>query len=239
MDFAVNEAISIKGIQLSRSNFYLHSGLLGSPINIDKIQKNLNFPDRDKLLLQAARSSSDNNDFDNANNLFSIIVKNNPAHMPALYQKYQYLLERKMYNNARDVLTQMLALNKMHPLTFKSLIDFFYKQGDILKAKRHFSQYKEYYESLDYKDHRAYRFLHYWSIVLKEFQDTENLYKVYVQNFGLEVFVEDAMANYYFHTEQFEKCVPHVKYVLQHKKDIIKFDLLNSLIQKGLINNDM
>jgi O-antigen ligase len=223
----------------SRSNFYLHSGLLGSPINIDKIQKNLNFPDRDKLLLQAARSSSTNNDFDNANNLFSIIVKNNPAHMLALYQKYQYLLERKMYNKARDVLTQMLALNKMHPLTFKSLIDFFYKQGDIAKAKRHFSQYKEYYESLDYKDNRAYRFLHYWSIVLKEFQDTENLYKVYVQNFGLKVVVEDTMANYYFHTEQFEKCVPHVKYVLQHKKDIIKFDLLNSLIQKGLIKDDM
>lgn len=220
---------------ISRSNFYLHSGLSGNSTNIDKVQKNLNFPDRDKYLLKAARSLHTNNDFDNANNLFSIIVKNNPAHMPALYQKYQYLLERKMYNNAKGVLTQMLALNKMHPLTFKSLIDFFYKQGDIVKAKKHFSQYREYYNNLAFKDHRAYRFLHYWSIVLKEFQYTEHLYKVYIQNFGLEVFVEDAMANYYFHTEQFEKCVPHVKYVLQHKKDVIKFDLLNSLIQKGLI----
>jgi O-antigen ligase len=219
----------------SRSNFYHHSGLLGNPINIDKVQENLNFPDRDKYLLKAAKSLYVNNDFDNANNLFNIIVKNNPAHIPALHYKYQYLLDRKMYNNASYVLTQMLALNKMHPLTFKALINFFYKQGDILKAKKHFSQYRDYYESLDYKDIRTYRFLHYWSVVLKEFQYTENLYNVYIQNFGLEAFVEDTMANYYFYTGQFEKSVPHVNYVLQHKKNIIKVEILNSLKQKGLI----
>ena len=58
---------------------------------------------------------------------------------------------------------------------------------------------------------------------------------MYIQNFGLEAFVEDTMANYYFYTGQFEKSVPHVNYVLQHKKNIIKVEILNSLKQKGLI----
>ncbi len=219
------------------SNFYYNSGMPGYKFNAGALSKHAeNISNQDIHLSKVAEGYWKAGYHDRASEVYSIATKHNPNNMLAQYRQFITVLDQKDLTQAQIFLQAMQNNNKLHPLTFRAVVNFYRAKKNVNKAKESYSFYKQYFDSLYRKDKRAYKALHHWSIILGLYKDTPALYKTYIENFSKEANVENNMSNYYVYTQQYNKAVPHIVYVLDNKPDIIKPEVLKLLLDKELIN---
>jgi len=220
----------------SLSDFYYHSGMDGFKFNLSELDKHsASIPYRDIHLSKVADGYWKAGHHDRASRVYLIVTKFNSSNMLGLYRQFITLVDQSSVDEAEKIAAIMVENNKMHPLTFRALLNLYRAKKDIKSAKNTYQFYKQYFNRLDGVDKRAYKTLHHWSIILGLYDDTEYFYKIYTDNFVLSANVESNMANYYVYTQQYEKSVKHMNYALEHNKDLIKPKILKVLIDKGLV----
>ena len=102
-------------------------------------------------------------------------------------------------------------------------------------AKDAYFDFKNYVLNRSSFDFRAYLYLHQWSISLQLYEDTEKLYEILRSKWKIADHVETKMVNFYVYTNQHEKALPHLKYVLEQNPDLVNPIVLKALIDKGLV----
>jgi tetratricopeptide (TPR) repeat protein len=218
------------------SNFYFNSGTDGFKFKSSKLLEYAeNIQNQDIHLSKVAENYWKAGYFDRASEVYSIATKYNKNNMLAQYRQFITALNQSLDNKAQSLLLVMQKNNKLHPLTFRASMNFYRAKGDIGMAKESYYFYKKYFNNLYNIDKRAAKTLHHWSIILGLYKDTPGLYETYIENFQKNVIVENNMANFYTYTQQYQKSVVHMTYVLKNKPDLIKPDVLKILQDKGFI----
>jgi len=122
-----------------------------------------------------------------------------------------------------------------NPLTYLARLQLAKKKGDLSAAKIIYSEFKKSVVDKAIYDYRGYLYLHQWSIIIQEYQDTPIFYKKLLEREGKQDHIENKMINFYVYTSQYEKALPHLKFVLEAKPEIVDPLILRALIDKGFV----
>jgi O-antigen ligase/tetratricopeptide (TPR) repeat protein len=229
--------LTVKSWTSSLSNFYFHSGMDGYKFNYAELVKySPLIPFSDIHLSKVAEGYWNVGYHERASKVYKIASDLNPDNMLALYRQFITAIDQKYTDKARSLFLIMRKNNRLHPLTFRASVNLYRAKGDIVKAKESYYFYKRYFNSLNVKDVRAYKALHHWSIILGIYTDTPSLYSTYIESFKKDVNVENNMANFYVYTQQYNKAVVHIKYVIDNKPDVIKPAVFKILQEKGFVD---
>jgi len=215
------------------SEFYVNSGTQGSIFNYEKLKDASTRLLRKDLKVLNIASEFWREDHPNRSiEIYTLASDNNTL---ALYRVFIFLLDNNKIDESKAVLEKMQLKSKNNPLTFAATMTFYRKTQDMKAAKDAYFDFKNYVLNRSSFDFRAYLYLHQWSISLQLYEDTEKLYEILRSNWKIADHVETKMVNFYVYTNQHEKALPHLKYVLEQNPDLVNPIVLKALIDKGLV----
>jgi len=153
----------------------------------------------------------------------------------ASYRIIIHELNKENIKEAEKYLNRMLKNSRYNPLTFSASMMFYRKTKKIDLAKNFYQEFKKHILDRDTFDYRSYLYLHQWSISLQFYEDTISFYKVLQHNWKKEDHIENKMVNYYAYTNEQDKGLSHLKYVLEKSPNMINPIVLKSYIDRGLV----
>ena len=221
----------------SLSEFYSYSGANGYKFNYVQMYKYAEtLPNRDRNLQAAAKKYWFKGYRHRASRIYGIASNYNSSNMVALYRQFVTLIDESNLDEAEILISIMTDNNKMHPLTFRALLFLSREKKDINSAKITYEFYKKHFESLSTIDYRAYKALVRWSVILGDYKNTQRFYNIYLDAGNKTTpQLENSMANFYVYTQQYDKALKHMNYVLKIEPHIIRPEVLKALKDKGLI----
>jgi len=215
------------------SDFYFNSGTQGSKFNYDKLKDaSSRLLRKDLKLLTIASEYSIEEHHNRSVEIYTLASDNNTL---ALYRVFIFLLENDKIDESKAILEKMLLKAKYNPLTFAARMMLYRKTQDLEAAKDAYLKYKKYVLSRFGFDFRSYLYLHQWSISLQFYEDTEKFYEILRSKWKIADHVETKMVNFYVYTNQHEKALPHLKYVLEKNPELVNPIVLKALMDKGLV----
>ena len=221
------------------SDFYYSSGIMGFDFNKDNLKKASKDLTRSDLYLNSVAAEFYTAGYEKrALEIYSITSKNNTL---ALFRMVVDNINNNRIEEAKKIIGVMKENSPNNPLTFLVQLELAKKQNNLQNAKAIYHEFKN--TTLDnlLYDFRAYLYLHRWSIILQEYQDTVFLYETLFDKESYNVEVENRMINYYTYKGEFQNALPHLKFVLENKPEIIDPIILRLLVDKGFVklkNND-
>jgi len=214
------------------SEFYVNSGTQGSKFNYEKLKDAST-----RLLRKDLKVLNIASDFweEHPNRSIEIYTLASDNNTLALFRVLVFLLDNNKIDESKAVLDKMLLKSKNNPVTFAATMTFYKKTQDMKAAKDAYLDYKKYVLNRSSFDFRSYLYLHQWSISLQFYEDTEKLYEILRSKWKIADHVETKMVNFYVYTNQHEKALPHLKYVLEQNPELVNPVVLKALIDKGLV----
>jgi len=215
------------------SDFYYSSGIMGFDFNKDNLKKASKELTRSDLYLNSVAAEFYTAGYEKrALEIYSIASKKNTL---AHYRMVVDEINNNKFEEAKRIIGVMKENSPKNPLTFLVQLELAKKQNNLQKAKEIYHEFKN--ATLDnvLYDHRAYLYLHRWSIILQEYQDTVFLYETLLDKESYNVEVENRMINYYVYQDELKNALPHLKFVLENKPEIIDPIILRLLVDKGFV----
>jgi len=225
------------------SDFYRNSGTQGSKYNKSNLKTaGMNLLRKD-LKINTIASEYYMKDYKvRANDIYTLASSNN---MLANFRRILFLIDgkipdKKEINDAKIIIDEMKKISLNHPLTFSARMIYMRATQNISEAKKIYQETKKYVDGLLFPDSRFYLYLHQWSIAIQFYEDTPKYYNKLKHEVKLKPSIENKMINYYVYINQHEKALPHLKFVLENKPDIVNPIVFKALTDKGLvkISND-
>jgi len=220
------------------SDFYENSGTQGSKYDNKKLlNASKNMLRKDLKINAIASEYYDKGYEERAIDIYRLASSNN---MLANFRQVLFLIDgpkpvTQQINEAKTIIDEMKEVSINHPLTFSARMLYMKATKNISEAKKIYQETKKYIESKLFPDSRFYLYLHQWSITLQFYEDTPKFYKELIDGNKLQPYIENKMINYYVYINQHEKALPHLKFVIENKPDIVNPIVLRALVDKGLV----
>jgi len=164
--------------------------------------------------------------------IYTLASENNSL---ALYRLAVDAINKGEIDKALTYAEKLRKNSPNNPLTYVIRLELAKNKGDLSAAKTIYSEFKKSVVDKLIYNYRGYLYLHQWSIIIQEYQDTPIFYKKLLEREGKQEHVENKMINFYVYTSQYEKALPHLKFVLEIKPEIVDPVILRALIDKGLV----
>jgi len=170
--------------------------------------------------------------------ILSLAIKVDSDNAFAYWKKIKLATREKDLQKSELLFKKMQEIVGESPVTFDAGMSVAFLKKDANLAAKIYDKYKKiiYKQSeLLFKDYRYFVFLFEWSARTKNYNDLIFSYDVLFSMREKQVGNELIMADYYFVTKQYEKSIPHIKFILNKDKSAIKKEVVDFLKEKGFL----
>jgi len=223
----------IKANNLLVENF----GLWGNEYNQEKISENIVFD----IVWAIGKSFEYQDNGDKETRLFEIVSSTDRDNSFASLRLVENYINQGRIDDAENVLVEFSKFlpNNPHMLQASMKIAVAKKNIDLV-AKAYDNLKKSTIRDSEklFKDYRYYTYLIYWGIKTQNFKDAIFAYKfldnLREKQYGIEIQIADA----YFGLKDYEGALPHIKYLIAYREDLVKKDVIDLLVEKKLLTKD-